>query len=123
MTSSSDLLAEVAALLEDSQWAVEVEQAREGIQVDLFARDPSGQELVVECKAYSKLAGLRTVREFASEVEFFRETSPNLQAWLVTTQGFTPNAQKALARHRILGQTVDELRGDFLPTGTSWGHE
>ncbi len=110
MTSGSDLLAEVAALLEDSQWAVEVEQARQGIQVDLFARDPSGQELVVECKAYSELAGLRTVREFASEVEFFRETSPNLQAWLVTTRGFTPNAQKALARHRILGQTVDELR-------------
>ena len=113
MTTGADLVAEVAALLEDLQWTVKVEQPREGIQVDLFAQDPSGQELVVECKAYSKLAGLRTVRQFAREVEFFRDTSPNLQAWLVTTQGFTQNAQKALARYRLLGQTVDELRGKF----------
>ena len=71
-----------------------VEQPREGIQVDIFAERPSGQELVVECKAYSKLAGLRTVREFASEVEFFRETRPNLQAWLVTTQALHRTLRK-----------------------------
>ena len=113
MTSGSNLVAEVAALLEDLHWTVKVEQPRDGIQVDILAQDPNGREFVVECKAYSKLAGLRTVREFASAVEFFRETSPDLQALLVTTQGFTPNAQKALARHRLLGQTVDELRGRF----------
>ena len=113
MTSGSHLVAEVAALLENLHWTVKVEQPRDGVQVDILAQDPSGQEFVVECKAYSKLAGLRTVREFASAVEFFRETSPDLQALLVTTQGFTPNAQKALARHRLLGQTVDELRGRF----------
>ena len=113
MTSGSNLVAEVAALLEDLHWTVKVEQPRDGIQVDILAQDPSGQAFVVECKAYSKLAGLRTVREFASAVEFFRETSPDLQGLLVTTQGFTPNAQKALARHRLLGQTVHELRGRF----------
>ena len=111
MTSGSKLVAEVAALLENLRWKVTVEQPRDGIQVDILAKDPQGQEFVVECKAYSKLAGLRTVREFASAVEFFRETSPDLKALLVTTQGFTPNAQKALSRHRLLGQTVDELRG------------
>ena len=118
MISGLELEAEVAALLEDLQWTVKVEQPRDGIQVDIFAQDPSEHELIVECKAYSNLVGLRTVREFASVVEFFRETRPNLQAWLITTQGFTPNAQEALARHRVLGLTVDELRGKS-PAGRS----
>ena len=115
MRSGPNFVAEVAALLETLQWRVKVEQPRTGIHVDILAEGPNGQELVVECKAYSKLAGLRTVREFASQVDFFRETSPDLQAWLVTTQGFTPNAQKALVGHRLLGQTVGELRRKANP--------
>jgi hypothetical protein len=109
----SDLAAKVAALLDAAGWKVAVEQSQQGIQVDIIARDPQGQEIIVECKAYERLAGLRTAREFGSTVEYLRETNPTLRAWLVTTQGFTPNAQIALARHQIDGLTFDDMRQRF----------
>ena len=110
MPSGFDLSAEVAAVLDGAKWTIELEQDRAGIHIDLIAHDPSGEEVLIECKAYSQLAGLKTVRAFSAIVDFLRESTPELQAWLVTTRGFTPNAQKALARNRIEGVTIAELK-------------
>lgn len=113
MTWGQDLLANVAALLDSAKWKVAVEQSHDGFQIDIVATDPSGREVIIECKAYSRLAGLRTVREFASIVEYLRQSKPDLEGWLVTTQGFTTNAQRALARYGLIGRTLDDLRSQF----------
>lgn len=109
MISGKELIVQVAAILENRYWTVEVEKYFDGIQIDLLAHDSNKNEVIIECKAYSRLVGLRTIREFASAVDFLREARPRLQAWLVTTSGFTSNAQKALERYKIQGLTLDEL--------------
>lgn len=106
----AELEARVAELLDGAGWDVEVGKRQDGIQLDIMAVMPGEAPLVVECKAYRQLAGLRTVGEFASIVTFLRESEAALQAWLVTTTGFTPNAAEALQRYQIQGFTLDELQ-------------
>ena len=113
MNLGEQLLTQVATLLENAGSSVEVESNQKGIQIDLIAKESDGCKTVIECKAYNKLVGLKTIREFASSVSFLRESEPNLKAWLVTTSGFTLNAQKALTHHRIEGFTIEELRQRF----------
>jgi hypothetical protein len=109
----ADLAAKVAAVLEAAKWEVAIERSCQGIQIDIVGHDPQGQEVIVECKAYTKLVGVRTAHEFSSTVAFLRETKPTLEAWLVTTQGFTPNARDILARDRIEAFTFGELQRRF----------
>ena len=113
MILGEQLVAQVATILEEAGWVVEVENDQKGIQIDLIATKSTGSEIIIECKTYNQLVGLRTIREFASAVSFLREAKPELKAWLVTTSGFTSNAQKALVHHRIEGFTLEELRQRF----------
>ena len=77
--------------------------------IDIGASNNNNNHLIVECKAYRKPVGLGTAREFARTVNFLREEEPNLEAWLVTTSGFTQGAQKALIRSSIKGFTLSDL--------------
>lgn len=113
MNLGEQLVAQVATILEESGSVIEVESNQMGIQIDLIATEPDRSKIIIECKAYNQLVGLRTIREFASSVSFLREKEPNLKAWLVTTSGFTSNAQKALTHYRIEGFTIEELRQRF----------
>ncbi|MFC2077961.1 restriction endonuclease [Candidatus Bipolaricaulota bacterium] len=110
MTKGTELIAHVAELLDMDGWRIEVEKAQDGLLLDVHAVKGSAPSLVVECKAYRQLVGLRSAREFASIVTFLRESDPTLQAWLVTTNGFTSNAMAALREHQIQGFTVAELQ-------------
>ena len=92
---------------------MEVNKSIGGIQVDLVINTNENDKIIVECKAYSKLVGLRTVDQFASSVYFMRESNPKLKAWLITSSGFTSNAQKALRNHQIDGYTINDLRRRF----------
>ena len=102
----------VAVLLEQSDWTVELEKSTHGMMVDIWATNRDGETLVVECKAFGKLVGAATARQFARTVEVLREQS-ELEAWLVTTSGFTPNAQAVLAQLDIKGMTLDEVFVQF----------
>lgn len=101
----------VAALLEESNWTVEVEKGKQGMLVDIWAKHRCNGELVVECKAFKRLVGVATARQFASTIRIIRQEYPKLDAWLVTTSGFTPNALGILARADIKGMTLDEVIG------------
>lgn len=113
MNLGEQIVAQVATILEQAGTSVDIESNQKGIQVDLIATESDGRKIIIECKAYTQLVGLRTIHEFASSVSFLRETEPNLKAWLITTSGFTSNAQKALAHHRIEGLTIEDLRHRF----------
>lgn len=91
MNLGEQLVAQVATILEKAGSVVDIESNQKGIQIDLIAKESDGCKIIIECKAYTQLVGLRTIREFASSVSFLRETEPTLKAWLVTTSGFTSN--------------------------------
>ena len=96
-------------------WELTIETAEEGIRLDIEATSPDKQAVVIQCKAYKQLAGLRTAREFASVIGFLRESKPQLQGWLVTTSGFTKRAMHELDRFRLKGLTVRELSHHLTP--------
>lgn len=114
--SSYSLEFTVASLLEQRGWEVRVENNVSGIIVDIWASDKNKNNFIIECKAYRKLVGLRTVRQFASTLKFLQEENPQLKAWLITTSGFTANAQSALQQSGIEGYTLDELFVKFQIT-------
>ncbi len=99
----------VAVLLEKSDWTVEVQRACHGLLVDIWASDKHGENLIVECKAYRKLLGVATARQFVAAVSVLRQEQPTLEAWLVTISGFTPNALALLTRYNITGMTLEEV--------------
>ena len=99
----------VAVLLEKSDWTVEVERSSHGLLIDIWATDGHAENLIVECKAFRKLVGVATARQFANAVSMLRQDQPALEAWLVTTSGFTPNALAVLTRSDIKGMTLDEV--------------
>lgn len=107
--SGVKLVARVAELLDLADWSVEVEKALDGMRIDVYATYGAGPPVVIECKAFTRLVGLRTIRELASRIGFLRESEPLLESWLVTTSGFTHNAMEALHRYRIEGLTFTEL--------------
>jgi nucleoside 2-deoxyribosyltransferase len=112
MLSTKDLILETASILEAANFDVEINSSKKGIQTDLQAK--KGNDVyIIECKAYSKLVGLRTIREFASSINYFRENEPKIKGWLVTTNGFTANAQKALKNYHLSGFTINDLRNKY----------
>ena len=116
MTSGPELVARVANLLTNAGWNLEIETAQKGIRLDIKASSPDNKKVVIQCKAYKQLAGLRTAREFASVIRFLRESQPDLHGWLVTTSGFTKRAMDELERYRLKGLTVRELSHHLTPT-------
>ena len=107
--SGRQLECTVAALLRKSDWTVEVEKASHGLLVDIWATDSHGGSLIVECKAFRKLVGVATARQFCDAVSMLCLEQSELEAWLVTTSGFTPNALALLTRYNIKGMTLDEV--------------
>lgn len=107
--SGRQLQRTVAVLLEKSDWSVDVEKSIQGMLVDIWATDSSAGNLIVECKAFKKLVGVATARQFVSVVRILRQEQPKLEAWLVTTSGFTPNALGILMRSGIKGMEIQEV--------------
>jgi len=114
MTPETKLVAQVANLLESVGWEVELGRTELGIQIDVYGRRDEF-EVAIECKAYQKLAGLRTAREFASVVRFLRESNPTLRGWIVTSAGFTARATEALSLDGLEGFTLTELKERLGP--------
>ena len=109
VNSGRQLERTVAALLQKANWTVEIEKGSQGMLVDIWATDGCSGELVVECKAFKKLIGVATARQFTSTVRVIRQKHPSLEAWLVTTSGFTPNALGILSRADIKAMTLNEV--------------
>ena len=109
MTSEPELVAKIANLLANAGWNVDIETGEKGILLDIKATKPDNGIVVIQCKAYKQLAGLRTAREFASVIGYLRQSQPDLHGWLVTTSGFTKRATDELERFRLKGLTVREL--------------
>jgi nucleoside 2-deoxyribosyltransferase len=112
MLPTKDLILETASILETAYYKVEINSSKKGIHTDLQAKKDN-EVIIVECKSYSKLVGLHTIREFASSIDYFRENEPKIKAWMVTTNGFTANAQKALKNYGLLGFTINDLREKY----------
>ena len=80
-----ELVVDVAVILETQGFEVALEADVAGLQVDLLATKGRGS-ILVECKAFSRLVGLRTARSFATTVQFLRETKhveagPDSELW------------------------------------------
>src|SRR5437867_4167327 len=102
--SGRDLTAFVAATLEAQEYRVEVEASLAGIQVDVLAEREEGgglHRLVVECKAYSRLVGLRSMLLFVATAEYLRSSKLVNEALIVASSGFTPRAQRAAEERDI----------------------
>jgi hypothetical protein len=111
--TSSDLIAEVAAILDLQQFRVKVHADVAGMELDIVAErgDKTAQRrLIVECKAYTRLVGLRTVRSFGATYQYLHARGLADEARLVTTSGFTPYAQRAAEYHGVDALTLQELR-------------
>jgi len=110
--SAQDLIALVAATLEAQEYHVEVDAGLAGIQVDVLAvrgQGPGRRRLVVECKAYSRLVGLRSMLPFAATAEYLRSRKLVEEALIVASSGFTPRAQRAAEERGIRAFVVDDF--------------
>ena len=112
-----------AVILETQGFEVALEADVAGLQVNLLATKGRGRgrtRILVECKAFSRLVGLRTARSFATTVQFLRETKHVEAGWLVALEGFTPRAREMAERFGIKVGTLSELRKAF---SSDWTHE
>ncbi len=110
--SGRDLTALVAAILQAQEYQVEVEAALAGIQVDIFAQrgpERDRQRLVVECKAYSRLVGLRSMLPFAATAEYLRSRKLIDEAVIVASSGFTTRAQRAAEDRGVKALVVEDF--------------
>jgi hypothetical protein len=84
-----------------------------GSQVDLLVtqRDAAGGAIrsAVECKAYGKLVGLKTVKSFFALVQLLRERALVDRAVLVSINGFTVTALNFGVAHQIELIRLSEL--------------
>ncbi|MYC90499.1 MAG: restriction endonuclease [Gemmatimonadetes bacterium] len=111
-----ELVVDVAVILETQGFEVALEADVAGLRVDLLATKGRGRgrtRILVECKALSKLVGLRTARSFATTVQFLRETKHVKAGWLVALEGFTPRAREVAERFGIKVSTLSELRNEY----------
>ena len=111
-----ELVQQVATVLERSGYWVEPYPSLEGLELDLIlgkADDPAVARIAVEVKVYSRLVGLRTIRSFGAVGDFLRGEGLVRDGWLITTRGFTTNAQRYAEHHRIQLWTVGDLYAEF----------
>ncbi len=116
MLSGQELEIQVAELLDAAGWSVEIEKAEDGLRLDIVATKSGKPKLIVECKAYKQLVGIQTALQFSSVVRHLRQSGQSLDAWLVTTNGFTAKANKALHLDRINAFTIAELKSQLSST-------
>ena len=110
--SGRDLTAFVAATLEAQEYQVEVEASLAGVQVDVLAEREEGvgrHRLLVECKAYSRLVGLRSMLPFVTTAEYLRSRELVDEALIVASSGFTPRAQRAAEERDIKAVVLEDF--------------
>ena len=108
-----ELIKIAAEELFNSGWEIEINSARGGIQSDIYAEKASEVPLLIECKAFERKVGLRTAQEFIGVVSFLRESNKDLQAYMVTTSGYTKKASDALISQRITPFTLNEFKAQL----------
>lgn len=95
----------VAAIYRTLGAKVEEDVSLAGSQIDLLVtiHGPSGGFIrcAIECKAYSKLVGLRTVTSFHALMHLLRDRSLIDKAVLISLNGFTKNAHHYAKQHDI----------------------
>ena len=109
----------VAAIYRTLGARVEEEVSLAGSQIDLLVmlKDADGSTVrcVVECKAYGKLVGLKTVMSFDALVQLLRARALVDRSVLVSINGFTANALNFGRTHQIelirLSELQNRLRG------------
>jgi hypothetical protein len=109
----------VAAIYRTLGARVEEEVSVAGSRIDLFITlEGAGGSTIrcaVECKAYSKLVGLKTVKSFYALVHLLQERSLVDKAVLVSIEGFTANALNFGRTHHLelirLSELQNRLRG------------
>src|SRR5258708_14698601 len=109
----------VAAIYRTLGASVEEEVSLAGSQIDLLVtlKDAEGGSIrcAVECKAYGKLVGLKTVMRFYALVQLLRARALVDKAVLISINGFTANALNFGRANQIdlikLSELQNELRG------------
>jgi hypothetical protein len=109
----------VAAIYRTLGARVEEDVSLAGSRIDLLVtlKHSTGGVIrcAVECKAYGKLVGLKTIKSFFALVDLLRERTLIDKAVLVSINGFTPNALNFGTEHEIelirLSELQNRLRG------------
>jgi hypothetical protein len=113
------LIRAVAAIYRTLGAEIEENVSIAGSRIDLLAtlHVPHGEVIkcAIECKAYSKLIGMRTIYSFNSLIQLLRNRKLIDKAVLISTQGFTQTALKFAKKHDLelikLSELQDRLRG------------
>ena len=110
-----DLVKIAAEQLFDAGWEIEVNTSRHAIQLDILATKEGADPLLVECKAFQKKVGVRTAQEYIGVVRFLRQSQPGLDAWMVTTSGFTEKAYRALMAAGVIPMSLPDFKMHLPP--------
>lgn len=98
-----------ASIFDAADWKVTRDYYFDGLSIDVFAKKEGVGEAAVECKAFSKLLGVKTARQIVEQAKFLRASNPKLSAWVVTTKGCTQSAQEFLTRNGVSHYTPESL--------------
>jgi hypothetical protein len=109
----------VAAIYRTLGAEVEEDVSIAGSRIDLLATLHAPNDGIircaVECKAYSKLIGMRTIYSFHSLIQLLRNRQLVEKAVLISIHGFTQSALKFAKKHDLelikLSELQDRLRG------------
>jgi hypothetical protein len=105
---------EVASIYRALGTEVEHDVALLGMQIDLVTRErtPSGGVITsaIECKYYSRPAGIGAVNQFASVALLLRSQGKIDRAMIVALSGFTRPAREAARSHNIELLELDDLK-------------
>ena len=105
---------EVASIFRALGAEVEHDVALLGMQIDLVTRErtPSGgvNTSAIECKYYSRPAGIEVVNQFASVALLLRSQRKIDRAIIVALSGFTRPAREAALSHNIELLELDDLK-------------
>lgn len=100
---------QVARHFSDIGYDVTRNKTIEGMEIDVFAKKLDSATLVIECKSFAKLLGMKTARQVVSQVLFLRSINQKFEFWLVTLNGLTPRAGEFLEGKSIKHTTLEEL--------------
>jgi Restriction endonuclease len=113
-TKGYDFEREVAAIFRTLGAMVDHSVAIAGNQIDIVAieQTPSGTtvRIAIECKNYSRPAGVDVVNSFGAIVYLLRQRSLIDRATIVAANGFTTQAREAARNHDIEALDISDLR-------------
>ena len=112
--SEQDLNYEVAALLQAREFGkITIGADVDGFEIDILVETGRGRgrrAIVIECKAYVRLAGSATVHSFGSVYQYLNETGRANEGWIISSSGFTPGARLEAERIGLQLFSLTDLR-------------